>query len=224
MEVADQPMNHLGLDYWLARPFCEVFEQMGIILQNPMHIDNFEECNTCIDTLLTCLCINGADEGQGDGNAVATCAEVAKLVKMACLRHPNICPTLFLHILSIPDPMAFINILPSVMVACPAYKMNEAFDALLALSENNLYTIPILSVLLDIDLSLVRKQKVVQLVEDILCSTGEADFPPLFKLIFANLHLFAGSSVIRKLRSEVCLSLSILIILPQLTVLFSFLT
>jgi hypothetical protein len=53
------------------------------------------------------------------------------------------------------------------------------------------------------DLSLVRKQKVVELIEDILCSTAEEDFPPLFKLIFANLHLFSGSSLIRKLRSEV---------------------
>lgn len=210
MEEADQPVSHLGLDYWLARPFSEVFEQMGMILQNTMHADNFEECNTCIDTLLTCLCVNGTDENENVGDTepvVATSAGVAKLVKMSCLRHPNICSTLFVHILSITDPMAFINILPSVMVVCPAYKMNEAFDALLALSENNQYTIPILSVLLDIDLSLVRKQKVVQLVEDILCSTGEADFPPLFKLIFANLRLFSGSSVIRKLRYEVRLLL-----------------
>lgn len=204
--MVDAPLtiNGLGMDYWLNRPFNEVFDQIEACLLSPFYTDSFEDCNYFVDILLTCLCVvEGAGEADQTVYTRNYSNHVARLVKETCLRHPNVCSALFYHLPSVPDPSAFVCILPSIMIACPNYKINDAFDSLLALSEHSQCSISILAVLLDIDLSLVRKQRVVQFMEDSLCNSDEADFPPLFKLIFANLNLFSGTSLIRKLRSEV---------------------
>ena len=202
-------VNGFSLHQWLSFPFDVVIELMKDWLLNPVHCQSFEECNSAIDILLTCLCVNGGKEIIGLEGTVYTehwlshSIAAAELTKSACLSHPNICSVLFHHFPSVPYQNAFIQILPSIMLVCPDYALNDAFDVLLLLSENSEFTVSVLSMLLDIDLSLVRKQKVVELIERIMSSTSEAEFPPLFKLIFANLPLFSGSSLVKKLRTEV---------------------
>jgi hypothetical protein len=239
-------ISRMSMDDWLDRPFREVFDHMSLFLRNPRHYSMFAESNTCIEILLTCYCVNGGEDdicadlqqgqgqgqGQRDGTGVAVSAvsvgeafapALSQLVRVACMRHPNVCATLLPHFQSLPEPGLgpFIRILPAVMLVCPDYRVGALFDTLLLLSEGGgAHTLPVLALLLDMDLGRVRRQQVVRLAEGVLSSTGEADFPPLFKLIFANLGLFAGSSLVGKLRAEVgsgallLLLLIILLILP----------
>ena len=195
----------LPLEHWLSRPFHEVLDHAYVSIQNPVFYRSYTDMNACIDVLLTCYCVNEPLSGlsKDTPSEEVKYPDMADIVSRACLRHPSICSTLFHHLLSIPNPAPFINILPSIVIVCPPHMMDDVLDTLIVLLGNSESTVPVLAILLDMNLSLARKKTLVQLVEDIICTTCESDFPPLFKLIFSNLALFSESSLIKKLRTEV---------------------
>lgn len=203
----DSYQQHLDLEVWIKCPYHVTFERLRAFI-NSEHNISPHDVETVINILLSCLCLNGSVAEPQNVQATNPIESnnhfrTAQFIKSICTKFPSVYIVLFHHFQMIPEPLPFVNILPSILVGLPKSAVAEAFDILLGLVSNGQYTVSVLSVLLDLDLSLVRKQKVVQIAQEALSVTAEADFPQLFKLIFSNLNIFSGTSVIRKLREEV---------------------
>ena len=185
------------ISHWLSRPVSSVLQHVASVVK--FHSD-VEFIQDSFNILLTCMCAN-CDNSTA---SVDIHRSVAQLLRQYSVIHPNICLLLLQHLPAIPHPELFLDILPSILIIASPSAVNEAFDSLLSLVIMNYsLIIPVLNVLLEFQLTPERKREIVNVTVNSLSSIVESDFPGLFKLIFANLNIYAGTEVIRKIRLEV---------------------
>ena len=133
----------------------------------------------------------------------STLRSFAALFKRLGLLNASVVPVILHYIDSLPDPLPFINILPSLIVP-NTQVVTLAFDTLRSLLFTDVtFTLPILNVLVDLPLSSSQKSDVTITMEEALSSVEESDVPFLVRSLLKSMMSAPNTFTLRRMRYEV---------------------
>ena len=131
--------------------------------------------------------------------------EVSHVLKDAAPSYPNVCDVLLVHLQDLANPFPFFEDLPIIFLGATDENICNLVTILQEmLSLDNRLLLPILSTLADLKLNTYSAAALLQIAEGAISTADEADFPFLFRTLLKGLSVNQISSMILKLRQEVC--------------------
>ena len=157
--------------------------------------ENSESVSMVIDSLLSSV------SAQESAPALRS---TALFVRDVSILNPNVCHVLILHLATLPDPLSFIEVVPSMFAVAAAPLVQEICRQLVGLmSTRPDYLLPCMAALLELPLPELLKPQVSRVTERAIAAAAAVDLPKLFRILFKSIGALDASRTVGKLRSQV---------------------
>lgn len=172
--------------------------------------DNVDLIMKTVDALLAAVaCSNCGGDRAGtqvvptDPNQVLK--SIANLVRDLTFQHLNVRHILLAHLSTIPDPIAFIEIVPQIFsIESTPSLIEEVVGQLRELLElDNRLLLPVIGAMADLPLPRSASAVLCELAEVAVTSVDEEDWPVLFRMLLKSIHLVDSQQITLRLRREV---------------------
>ena len=157
---------------------CELIEHMVAQLSGAKSTANIRNAIETVLSYLECY----PDIPESSIRNVAVCFR-----DLSALEPAVVCDSLLLHLIQLPCPRPFLEIIPFVFCLAGPGIVEEVVNRLVELSQLDCqYVTPVLGALLDLPITAAQRHKVFELAVNSTSSIDESDFPLLFSLILKN--------------------------------------
>ena len=134
----------------------------------------------------------------------AVVKSIASFVRDVATYHPNACHYLLIHLVSLPDPIPFMDVMASMFCVASPSLVTEAVKQLKLLPErDSTLLLPVIAVMADLPLSPDLLSELYELAEGAIDRVEESELPALFRTLLKSLCPQKAEKTLLKIRNEV---------------------
>ena len=128
---------------------------------------------------------------------------ISHFVRDISVFHPHVCHLLVIHLPHFPNPIPFIETMPTMFCVAPASLVQEAALQLHVLAESDSHLLlPVIAALSEFPLAISQQQMMLQMAEDAVDIIDESDLPVLCRILLKSICPYKSERIILKIRRE----------------------
>ena len=159
-----------------------------------------------VENLLKTACISSSDCCGSKSTEPSLYREIAIFVRNTGMQHIDVRNVLIQHIMRLPDPLPFIEIVPTLFSVAVASDVVEkvAKHLQLLLQQDTKLLLPVIGALVELPLPRNEALQLTRLAEIAMTMADEADLPMLIRTLLKSLAVLPEKHMVQSIRREVC--------------------
>jgi len=180
-----------------------VFDEVRLLCQDN---DDSVAVVAAVDKLLSAEGASGGEtDARGGAGGMSLSKSIAVFVRNVGMQHLSVRNVLLVHLLRLPDPLPFIEVVPSLfsVAVAPPVVQEVAARLQLLLQQDPTLLLPVIGALVELPLPRKLAPQLARLAEVAMAMADEVDLPMLVRTLLKSLALLPEKRVVQSIRREV---------------------